>query len=261
MNRIKSATIAALGRVLPEQIKRSLFHLAFHLAPDEFERFAHDYSFAPNMALGLAEIARRRFVPKTIIDVGAFLGEWSKLAKRIWPTSHLIMIEPNFASSMALKDTAKELNAVLFGELLGANDGQTVQFHVMGSGSSVMPERSSVPRRVETRHLRRLDSLLRDIPGPALLKIDAQGYELEILHGALGLLPAVEAILLEISIIEINSGAPLILDVLSFMKKLGFVVYDLLQVHRRPLDGALNQLDFVFVRDQSALIADKRHFA
>ena len=261
MNCVKTATISVLRRLLPDRIKRALFHLSFHLAPAEFERFAHDYGFAPDMTLGLAEMKRRGFTPQAIIDVGAFEGEWGRLAKRIWPTSHLFMIEPNLASLAALTSAAKELDAGLFGELLGANDDQAIQFNVMGSGSSVLPERSSVPRRVETRRLRRLDSLMKDIAAPALLKIDAQGYELEILRGATRLLPAIEAILLEISIIEINEGTPLLHDVVGFMKKLGFVAYDILQIHRRPLDGALNQVDVVFIREQSALIADKRHFA
>jgi len=45
------------------------------------------------------------------------------------------------------------------------------------------------------------------------------------------------------------------------MTTIGFVAYDILEVHRRPLDRALNQIDIVFVRNDSPLIADKRHFA
>jgi hypothetical protein len=130
----------------------------------------------------------------------------------------------------------------------------------MGSGSSVMGERSAAPRTVETRHLRTLNSLLSEVAPPGLLKIDAQGYELEILRGALQLLPAFEAVLVEIAIIEINKGAPLLHDVVAFMKMLGFFAYDILETHRRPLDGALNQVDIIFIREQSRLIADKRHF-
>jgi FkbM family methyltransferase len=261
MKRAKSVLIATLSYILPDRLKRSLFHLSFHLAAAEFERFAHEYNFAPNMKLGLAELQGRRFLPETIIDVGAFKGDWSKLAKGIWPASRLFMIEPNLTRLSELAAVAKDLEARAFAELLGANDGQVVQFNVMGSGSSVLPERSSVPRHVETRHLRRLDTLLKEITGPALLKIDAQGYELEILKGSTGLMRAIEAILLEISIIAINEGVPLIHDVLNFMRDLGFVTYDILEIHRRPLDGALNQIDLIFVREQSPLIADKRHFA
>ena len=96
---------------------------------------------------------------------------------------------------------------------------------------------------------------------PVFLKIDAQGYELEILRGATNVLEKAEAVLLEIAIIEINEQAPLLHDVVQFMKDISFVTYDIVEIHRRPLDGALNQIDVIFVREESALIYDKRHYA
>lgn len=261
MNALKTATIAVLKRMLSDRIKNSMFHLSYHLARSEFERFAHHYAFAPHMLHGLAAAARRGFYPKTIIDAGAFEGHWSRLAKRIWPSSRLIMVEPNAANNPRLAKTVKDLQAQLLCELLGAQDGQEVRFNVMASGSSIMEERSPLCRKAEVRRLRTLDSLVEDIEFPAFLKIDAQGYELQILMGASRILTDVEAVLLEIAVIEINEGAPLLHEVVAFMKACGFVAYDILEIHRRPLDGALNQVDLMFVREQSGLIADKRHFA
>lgn len=261
MNRLKMATIAVLDGLLPQGLKNSMFHLFYHVAHAEFERFAHDYAFAPHMHHGLAAAARRGLAPRTIVDVGAFEGNWSRLAKRIWPSSCLIMVEPNVENNPRLLETAKELQAELLCELLGAQDGREVRFNMMGSGSSVLSERSPLPRAVEVRRLRTLDSLLREIERPAFLKIDAQGYELEILTGASRLLPEMEAVLLEIALMEINEGAPLLHEVVPFMKQRGFVAYDVLEIHRRPLDKALNQVDILFLSERSALLADKRHFS
>ncbi len=261
MGSFKTAMIAVLRRILPGRIKNSIFHLSFHLARAEFERFAFDYSFAPNMGLGLGAMAARGFRPKTIVDVGAFEGGWSRLAKKAWPEGRLIMIEPNLGKKERLSKAAKDLDAILFSELLGAEDGREVPFYVMESGSSVMSERSPLSRTVEKRRLRTLDSLLPDVESPAFLKIDAQGYELEILKGASRVLPASDAVLLEVATIEINEGAPLLHDVVAFMKSRGYVTYDIVEIHRRPLDRALNQVDIVFVREPSELISDKRHFA
>lgn len=261
MDAWKLATINALKRLLPAPIRHSLFHLSFHVAPEEFRRFAHEYSFAPAMDFGLQAMARRGFAPATVIDVGAYHGDWAKLARRIWPRCRLIMIEPNRDNQGRLQNVAAEVDGVLFTELLGAHEGWEVPFNIMGSGSGVLSERSPLPREVERRTLRRIDSLVDAVNSPGLLKIDAQGYELEILRGATGILPAIEAILLEIAVIEINEGAPLLHEVVGFMKREGFVVYDILEIHRRPLDKALNQVDLIFLREESALIADKRHFA
>jgi FkbM family methyltransferase len=261
MNKGKAAIVEVLQRFLPEGIKKSLFHLSFHLAHAEFESFAHKYSFAPNMEYGLSAMAKLGFSPKTVIDVGAFEGNWSKLARRIWPESALIMIEPNLEKQVTLTRIANDLQATLYCELLGAENDREVTFHLMESGSSIFEERSPVPRSVEIRKLRRLDTVVDHIEPPGFLKIDAQGYELHILRGTTGLLPHLGAVLLEVAVIEINKGAPLLHDVVAFMKSCGLVAYDVLEIHRRPLDMALNQIDIVFVNEQSPLIADKQHWA
>lgn len=261
MNKFKTAIINVLGRVLPNSVKNSLFHLSFHLAKSEFDRFAYDFSFAPNMEFGLAAIAKRGFLPKTIIDVGAFEGDWSKMARRIWPQSRIIMIEPNLAKQAHLAIVARAINASVICELVGAEDHTVVPYNVMESGSSVLSERSPLDRIVESRSLRRLDSILKKIEAPALLKIDTQGYELEVLKGSITILPRISAILLEVAIIEINEGAPLLFDVLAHLKSIGFVTYDVLEIHRRPLDGALNQIDILFIRSDSVFLEDKRHFS
>jgi len=173
----------------------------------------------------------------------------------------VIMIEPNPAKREVLATVAEETSARVLHELLGSeNDGQ-VTFYVMESGSSILNERSAVPRKGETRHLRTLDSLLNRVGRPCFLKIDAQGYELEILQGAAETLQQTDAVLLEVALIEINEGAPLLHEVISFMHCAGFVAYDIVEFHRRPLDRALNQIDIIFVRPTSPLISDKRHFA
>lgn len=261
MNGFKRAIVAVLDCLLPRRLKNSMFHVSYHLARKEFEWFAHQYGFAPHMDFGLEAMAARGFAPKTVVDVGAFEGGWSRTARRIWPSTKLVMVEPNRQKEDLLRAVSKELDAALLCELVGAEDGKDVEFHVMGSGSSVLEERSGVPRSAERRKLRTLDALLGGLEGPALLKVDAQGYELQILKGASGILPRIEAVLLEVAVIEINAGAPLLHEVVAFMKSCGFVAYDILEIHRRPLDRALNQVDIVFIREQSPLIADKRHYA
>jgi FkbM family methyltransferase len=173
MSSFKALMISLLGKILPARIRNALLHLSFHLARPEFNKFAYQYNFAADMNLGLTAMAKRGFAPRTIVDVGAFNGDWSRLARRIWPQSRLIMVEPNAQNHALLADVAKDIDATLVRELLGARDGETVQFNVMGSGSSIMSERSAVARTVETRQLRSLDSILSGLECPGLLKIDA----------------------------------------------------------------------------------------
>lgn len=258
MNAVKRGILSALDYLLPSGLKRSMFHASFHLARTEFDRFSYTVARAPNMEFALEAVAIRGLKPNTIIDVGAFEGEWSKLARSIWPDSAIFMFEPNRLKQEQLTRLKQKIGATAYSELLGAQDNAIVEFNVMSTGSSVYSERSPLKRVSEERRLRRLDSVLPTIKAPGLLKIDTQGYELEVLKGAERLLDRIDAILLEVALIEINEGAPLIDEILPFLRNIGFVTYDFLEIHRRPLDQATNQVDILFVRPTSPLLQDKR---
>src|ERR1700722_4906976 len=105
---LKSVIIKTLNALFPARTKRSLMHLSYHLARDDFVHFAHVYCLAPNMQSGLECIAARGLSPKTIIDVGAYEGDWSITAKSIWSQSRSILIEPNFAKRDKLERLCRE---------------------------------------------------------------------------------------------------------------------------------------------------------
>lgn len=259
---MKRAIIGVL-RYLPRRLRNAVMHVGFHIAHDEFERFAFQYAFAPHMFLGLSLLKARGLNPATIIDVGAFHGDWSRGVHAIWPDAKQFMVEPQAARIPQVRQTAAALGATLIPELLGRTAGEAVEFNVMASGSSVLPENSPVPREVERRTLHTLDSAV-DAPNlkkPVVLKIDAQGYELEILAGAPAVLARTDAVLLEVSFIEINKGAPLAAEVVAAMAQYDFVMCEVLEIHRRPLDRAMNQVDFLFVRKDHPLMLDTRHWA
>ncbi|MEO6981194.1 MAG: FkbM family methyltransferase, partial [Mucilaginibacter sp.] len=88
--------------------------------------------------------------------------------------------------------------------------------------------------------------------------IDTQGYELEILKGGEKTLAHAEFVLLEVSFLDIYINCPLITDTVSFMKQRGFVVYDICTLMKRPLDNALFQADFLFVKEDSVFRKNKQ---
>jgi hypothetical protein len=165
MHAFKKAAVKVLNTVLPTRIKNSLLHLSYHLAPTEFERFSHTYCIGPSMVVGLESLAKRGFAPGTIVDVGAYEGGWSETAHLIWPNSKSILIEPNLSKRPKLSAVAAKINGKVHFDLLGSTVAQSVPFHVMETGSSVMSENSSVERTVETRTLATLDSLMLDLEG------------------------------------------------------------------------------------------------
>jgi FkbM family methyltransferase len=212
------------------------------------------------MGRGLQFLKSRGFEPSFIVDIGAFQGDWSRTAHAVWPASRILMLEGNPEKISPLQQVAQDVQGSVIHALLGQEDGIEVEFHVMESGSSVFEENSPVERLSLKQRTKSLDSLLHDFPRPDLIKIDVQGYELEVFKGGEAALRTAEAVIIEVSLIEINQGAPLVHEVVDFMAKRGFVTYDIFELHRRPLDNSMNQIDVVFVPTESRLRADKRHW-
>jgi len=104
-----------------------------------------------------------------------------------------------------------------------------------------------------------LDEVTRttDFAACEFIKLDTQGAELAILEGAGNTLRTVEVVLMEVNLLELYSGVPLIDRVVPFMAERGFRVYDICSFIRRPLDNALWQADLIFVKSSSQLLASK----
>jgi len=100
----------------------------------------------------------------------------------------------------------------------------------------------------------------RKLAGPILLEADVQGYELEVLRGASQTLREVEVILLEVSLLPFNVGAPLFSDVVRFMTERRFPVYDFCHLFRPASDDAAFQVDVLFAREDNALRSEKPFF-
>ena len=107
-----------------------------------------------------------------------------------------------------------------------------------------------------------LDSLLSEfnLQGPLLLKLDVQGFELEVLRGSRIALDFAEFVLLEVSTLNYNRGAPLVAEVLDFMNQRGFVLFDIADLGRKSNDQVLFQMDVLFAKKDSKIRTAINHF-
>ena len=217
----------------------------------------------------LIECARRNFMestlrslhangfrPEAIIDVGAYIGGWTRLARRIFPEARVLMIEPQPAKKMQLEALAAKDACITFRPaLVGAAPQPAVCFFAMETGSSIYAENSGRPRDAIELPMTTLDAIA-DEAGFAtcrdmLLKLDVQGAELHVLRGAERVMPSVALVLAEVSLVEYNLGGPRVLEVIQFMHERGFTLYDLAGFRR--IRNVMGQLDLMFVREDSPL--------
>jgi len=205
------------------------------------------------------------FRPKTVLDVGAAFGGFTLQARAAFPESRVLMVEPLSEYREALDRIAQPQSGVELAAVAATRVPGEVTIHVhpdlVGSSLYLEHEDSSVNGVPRTVPGATLDELWaeRELEGPALLKIDAQGAELAIMSGARRVLDATEYLLLEVVFFDVFEGGPELHDVFAFLKERGFVPYDLYELHHRPLDGALSQVNVAFVKEQGPFRQDHRY--
>jgi FkbM family methyltransferase len=200
---------------------------------------------------------------KTVIDVGVASG--TPPIYRAFPRAKYILVEPLDEFRTDLERLATRLDATYVRAAAGAINGE-VELHVHSqlSGSSLLrqaegPQMDGASRRVRSA---RLDGILPSpLERPSLLKIDTQGTELDVLEGLGQHMGEMDIVIIETSLLPFRVGAPVLADIVARLDELGFAVYDILEGHVRALDGALAQVDLVFVPKTGPLRRDPRFFS
>lgn len=219
----------------------------------------------PTLSGFLENLRANGFTPSAIVDIGANAGEWSRTASSIFPSAQIIMFDGDPENEPSLHNAVREIGgrSKYFLRLLGPEKRDTVTFYrpeTGTTGSSVLPELTSFGKNAIALSMDTLDNLIAQpsLSSPLLLKLDVQGFELEVLKGATQSLRLSEVVIMEASLLPYNDGAPLFAEVVAFMDKQGFVVFDFCGQLRRESDRVLFQTDIAFVRRESNLRAPRR---
>lgn len=213
--------------------------------------------------LTYGRLVARSFKPAGIIDVGAYRGDWTRMANRLFGPTPTLMVEAQPAMHAMIASVLADLPQTrLAGVVLGERSGEEVTFFEMGTGSSFLPEASDAPRSQRTLVTSTLDEVAEEaLPGlsPLFLKIDVQGAELHVLRGGLKTLARCEVVQLEVAMLQYNKGAPLLPEVVAFMAEHDFLPTEVSGFSRPK--NYLVQIDLLFARRGSKLRPDYFTFA
>lgn len=220
---------------------------------------------APHMYWSIQNLKNNGLNATNIIDIGAYKGEWTEDVLKIYPAASYLMIEANPEREKDLQAFIQRKSGSKIDFELALLDNQSAMekvFYIRETAASALEEVSGPNAEkiiIPTRTLNEV-ATKKGFAEVSLMKLDVQGYELEVLKGGDKVLPHTEAVLLEVSLLDIHKNVPLIRDVINFMYDYGFVVYDICGVSaRRPLDRALWQTDLLFVKENSRFRQNKSY--
>lgn len=208
-----------------------------------------------NVRAFLEDIKFRGFHPRGLLDVGANIGDWTRMALSIYPDLAFVLIEPQREMVTSLQALAARPGCHFVNAAAGAQPGEAVQtiWPDLG-GSSFLPpveQEALASGRQRLTPIVTIDAILKDEAPtfePDLVKLDIQGFELEALRGGTTLFGRTEVFIIEMSLFSFMPRQPLVRDVMSFMAARMYEFYDITEYGRRPFDGALGQVDFAFVK-------------
>lgn len=206
------------------------------------------------LELFYANLKRIGFIPKHIVDIGANHGTWTRQAIKHFPDAYYTLIEPQYWLQESIQD------------LLTTNP--RIRFHATGAGSqsgsfnfTVVDRDDSCnflmsPEEAESKGFKQLtlpvttlNILLQHstLPIPDIIKIDAEGLDIEVLKGATDFLGQTEIILIEAAVVS-PFMPNTIESVIAFMTDNNYKLFDITDLNRPFNPSLLWLVELAFVK-------------
>jgi len=198
-----------------------------------------------------------------VLDVGANTGQYAELLRGNGYKGYIVSFEPVSKNIAILKRKATNDSRWHICPYGLGSKGQTLDIHVtnLSTFSSFLspnryanhlfPEKTPIEsiEQVEVKCLDEIyDYICSITPLDTIvpyLKMDTQGYDLEVLEGAKAVMHNIEAFQSEISLIPLYDNMPDHLESLTYFKKLGFSLTGMYQVTRDRSNQLLVEMECV----------------
>jgi FkbM family methyltransferase len=197
-----------------------------------------------------------------VLDVGANAGQFASELRSHGYRDQIISFEPLSLAHANLKKNAAGDPAwtVAPRGAIGSTNGEVmINISKNSVSSSLLPinealVRSAPEASYECSEPTPLDTLDRaagsliNSDSRAFLKIDTQGFESEVLNGAVETLKRTAVICVETSLVPLYGGQPLWRSIVERLESDGWVLWDIQHAFSDPITGQLLQADLVFSR-------------
>jgi FkbM family methyltransferase len=197
----------------------------------------------------------------TVIDVGANNGQFSLVARNSFPNAIIYAFEPLAEASQKFELVFSNDRQTFLRKCALGQEAKSAVINVShrADSSSLLPisqlQSKLYPgthkENEETIMIGRGDAEFSDVAlaSPVLLKLDVQGYEMEVLLGFGNLIDKIDYVYAEISFIELYVGQQLAHQVIQWLAQRGLHLGGIYNVSLAA-DGTAIQADALFIRSR-----------
>jgi FkbM family methyltransferase len=190
-----------------------------------------------------------------VVDVGAHKGQTIEDLKKTFEEIKIHAFEANPRRSKELDKKYSNSDVKVYNIALGPDNCSTkMNISKMDAASGILKPTDKnvsffgkVVEKKKTINVeqKRLDNILES--GVDIIKLDVQGYELEVLKGCSGIISEVEIVLLETSFKKLYKGQKTFCRINDYMRKRNFEVYNTYE-KKVTESGELAEFDVIFTK-------------
>lgn len=193
------------------------------------------------------------FEPKHIVDVGANHGTWTREALRFFPDSQYTLVEPQYWMEESISDILKTNKNVKFYPFGAGETEGSFQFTILDRDDSCSfkyteEEAAAKGYKQLTLPVITLNNLLAEnnLPTPDIIKIDAEGLDIQVLNGASNYFGKTEIFMVEAGIVN-KSFDNSLLKLINYMDAKGYRLFEITDLNRPYHPNVLWLVEVVFV--------------
>jgi FkbM family methyltransferase len=201
------------------------------------------------MSLALRRVLGRGITIRTVLDLGAAKGDWTRVMQEVMPAEHYHLLEAreSFRPDLeALCAADRRFSFTL--SAVADHDGECYLFTPddnpyggWAANRQLLPDMKPVPCVCLDGEMKRLG-----LRGPFAIKFDIHANEMEVLAGAEEVLRQTELVIFEM-LFWADDGLR-VPRYLTKLHELGFWLVDMADPLRRARDECLWQVDMLFVK-------------
>jgi len=197
----------------------------------------------------------------TFIDIGANRGQFALAAIHVFPDSTIFSFEPLPDARRGLDSLFESIDAVNTYEVAIGNEGKEEVINISKKEDSsslleITEKQSEIFPGTEKAgsarvQVKRLSDCISsdDLGSKSFLKIDVQGYELEVLLGASELLSRLSYIYVECSFVHLYKNQATASQIIKFLGVNRFILNGIYNVSY-DVGGVAVQADFLFIKEE-----------